>query len=115
MSHSEASSRAEAFEHWIRTSFIQMNTALEDLYFAQDNRGAVIGCGDPIKAALRDEGHGFVAALLAEGNTGDGFESGWAPFEVLKVEKAAEKGLKVRKRGGGGEGSTEGQREELLA
>jgi hypothetical protein len=42
-------------------------------------------------------------------------KSGWAPFEVLKVEKAAEKGLKVRKRGGGGEGSTEVQREELLA
>jgi hypothetical protein len=45
----------------------------------------------------------------------DGVESGWAPFEVLKVEKAVEKGLKVRKRGGGGEGSTEVQREELLA
>jgi hypothetical protein len=71
------SSRAEAFEHWIRTSFIQMNTALEELYFAQDNRSEVIGRGDSIKAALRDEGHGFVAALLAEGNTGDGFESGF--------------------------------------
>src|SRR5580698_5650027 len=71
------SSRAEAFEHWIRTSFIQMNTALEDLYFAQDNRSDVIGCGDAIKAVLRDEGHTFVAALLAEGNTGDGFESGF--------------------------------------
>jgi hypothetical protein len=73
----EASSRAEGFEHWIRTSFIQMNTELEDLYFARDNRGDVIGCGDTIKAALRDEGHAFVAALLAEGNTGDGFESGF--------------------------------------
>ena len=71
------SSRAEAFEHWIRTSFIQMNTELEDLYFAQDNRSDVIGRGDSIKSALRDEGHGFVAALLAEGNTGDGFESGF--------------------------------------
>jgi len=77
MSHSEASSRAEAFEHWIRTSFVQMNTELEDLYFARNNRGEVTGCGDTIKAALRDEGHTFVAALLAEGNTGDGFESGF--------------------------------------
>jgi hypothetical protein len=76
-SRAEASSRAEDFEHWIRTSFIQMNTELEDLYFARDNRGDVIGCGDTIKAALRDEGHAFVAALLAEGNTGDGFESGF--------------------------------------
>src|ERR1700732_514496 len=69
------SNRVEAFEHWIRTSFVQMNTELENLYFAQSNRAQVIGCGDPIKAALRDEGHTHVVALLAEGNTGEGFES----------------------------------------
>jgi hypothetical protein len=67
--------RAEAFEHWLRTSFVQMNTELENLYFAQADRAQVIGCGDPIKANLRDEGHAYVVALLAEGNTGDGFES----------------------------------------
>ena len=71
------SSRAEEFEHWIRTSFIQLNTELENLYFAQENRGQVIGCGDRIKSVLRDEGHRYVVALLAEGNTGDGFESGF--------------------------------------
>src|SRR5580698_7018579 len=71
------SSRAEAFEHWIRTSFVQMNTELENLYFAQQNRAQVIGCGDPIKALLRDEGHTHVVALLAEGNTGEGFESAY--------------------------------------
>jgi len=69
------SSRALAFEHWIRTSFVQMNTELENLYFAQSNRAQVIGRGDPIKAALRDEGHTYVVALLAEGNTGEGFDS----------------------------------------
>jgi Domain of unknown function (DUF1864) len=83
------SSRAEAFEHWIRTSFIQMNTALEEIYFAQENRGAVIGRGDPIKAALRDEGHRFVAALLAEGNTGDGFESGFGVLGSVGMYLAA--------------------------
>ena len=83
------SSRAEAFEHWIRTSFIQMNTALEDLYFAQDNRSDVIGRGDSIKSALRDEGHGFVAALLAEGNTGDGFESGFGVLGSVGMYLAA--------------------------
>jgi hypothetical protein len=83
------SSRAEAFEHWIRTSFIQMNTALEDLYFAQDNRSDVIGRGDSIKAPLRDEGHGFVAALLAEGNTGDGFESGFGVLGSVGMYLAA--------------------------
>lgn len=68
------SSRAEAFDHWIRTSFVQMNTELEDLYFANEDRGRVIGIGDPIKAALRDEGHVHVVELLNEGNTGDGFD-----------------------------------------
>ena len=69
--------RAEAFEHWIRTSFVQMNTELENLYFAKEDRSQVIGCGDPIKASLRDEGHAYVAALLTEGNTGEGFYRGF--------------------------------------
>src|SRR5882762_7894146 len=71
------SRRAEAFEHWIRTSFVQMNTELENLYFAKEDRAQVIGCGDPIKASLRDEGHAHVVALLAEGNTGEGFDSAY--------------------------------------
>lgn len=69
------SSRAVAFEHWIRTSFVQMNTELENLYFAKENREQVIGCGDPIKSTLRDEGQAYVVSLLAEGNTGEGFDS----------------------------------------
>ena len=69
------SSKAEAFESWIRSSFVQMNTELENLYFAQGDRARVIGVGDSIKAALRDEGHAYVVELLAEGNTGDGFDS----------------------------------------
>src|SRR5580692_6722573 len=71
------SRRAEAFEQWIRTSFVQMNTELENLYFANENRAQVLGCGDPIKALLRDEGHTHVVALLAEGNTGEGFDSAY--------------------------------------
>ena len=69
------SNNAEAFEHWIRTSFVQMNTELEELYFAQEDRSRVIGVGDAIKHALRDEGYGHVIALRAEGNTGEGFDS----------------------------------------
>ncbi len=64
----------EAFENWIRTSFVQMNTELENLYFDASDRSGVVGVGDPIKTALRDEGHGYVVELLAEGNTGDGFD-----------------------------------------
>lgn len=64
----------QAFEHWIRTSFVQMNTELENLYFAGSDRSQVVGIGDSVKAVLRDEGHGHVVELLAEGNTGDGFD-----------------------------------------
>lgn len=83
------SSKAERFEHWIRTAFVQMNTELENLYFAQDKRAQVIGLGDPVKAALRDEGHGLVAALLAEGNTGEGFESGFGVLGNVGMYLAA--------------------------
>ena len=69
------SNNAEAFEHWIRTAFVQMNTELEELYFAQEDRSRVTGAGDRIKDTLRDEGHTHVAALRAEGNTGEGFDS----------------------------------------
>jgi len=71
-------SLAEDFERWIRTAFVELNTELENLYFVQADRAEVTGCGDALKATLRDEGHAHVAALLAEGNTGDGFDSAFA-------------------------------------
>jgi hypothetical protein len=74
------STKALAFEHWIRTAFVEMNTELEELYFASEDRSQVMGLGNAIKARLRDEGHSHVVALLAEGNTGEGFDSA---YEVL--------------------------------
>ncbi len=72
--------RAEAFDHWIRTSFVELNTQLEDLYFAQRDRTRVIGVGDALKDRLREEGRTHIVGLLKEGNTGDGFASA---FSVL--------------------------------
>ena len=71
---------AEAFDLWIRGSFIELNTRLEDLYFAQQDRANVAGIGDALKQQLREEGHGHVLTLLHEGNTGEGFASA---FNVL--------------------------------
>ena len=42
----------DAFDEWIRGPFAAMNTALEALYFAQDDRAAVEGIGDPLKSAI---------------------------------------------------------------
>ncbi|MGE0581107.1 MAG: monodechloroaminopyrrolnitrin synthase PrnB family protein [Steroidobacteraceae bacterium] len=74
------SSKAEAFDRWIRSGFVSMNTELEELYFSQPDRANVEGVGERTKAAMRDEGRAFVVDLLREGNTGDGFDSG---FSVL--------------------------------
>jgi hypothetical protein len=76
----QLSSRAEAFDSWIRGAFVALNTELEELYFASADRFRVEGVGDVLKATLRDEGHVHVVGLLKEGNTGDGFQSG---FNVL--------------------------------
>jgi hypothetical protein len=67
--------RAEAFDRWIRTSFVELNTELENLYFSQQDRAGVLGVGDSLKERLRDEGRAHIVELLAEGNTGDGFAS----------------------------------------
>jgi hypothetical protein len=76
----QPSAKAEAFDQWIRSSFVAMNTELEELYFAQEDRTRIVGVGDSVKAALRDQGHALVVGLLQEGNTGDGFDSA---FNVL--------------------------------
>lgn len=66
---------AEALDRWIRTTFVELNTALEELYFAQVDRALITGTGDAIKVQLRDEGHALIVPLLVEGNTGGGFDS----------------------------------------
>ncbi len=83
------SHKAESFDRWMRTSFVEMNTALEDLYFSRDNRTQVIGVGESIKAELRDAGRTHVAALLLEGNTDDGFESAFGVLGSVGMYLAA--------------------------
>lgn len=83
------SARAETFDRWIRTSFVELNTELEDCYFAQQDRMQIEGCGTGLKARLLDEGHAHVAALLAEGNTGDGFSSAFGVLGNIGMYLAA--------------------------
>ena len=83
------SENAAAFDRWIRTSFVEMNTELENLYFAQEDRSQVVGVGEPIKARIRDEGHVHVLALLSEGNTGDGFDSAFGVLGSVGMYLAA--------------------------
>jgi hypothetical protein len=71
---------SDRFDHWVRGTFVQLNTRLEELYFAQADRAAVAGVGPGLKRQLVEEGRGFIVDLLAEGNTDEGFESA---FDVL--------------------------------
>ncbi len=70
----------ENFDKWIRSNFAQMNTELEGLYAAQDDRSNTEGVGDEIKQAILAQGNSYVAKLLAEGNTDEGFEQA---FDLL--------------------------------
>jgi hypothetical protein len=74
------SKNVEAFDAWIRSAFVELNTELENLYFAQDDRANVEGVGDDLKQRILEEGRGFVRALAQEGNTDEGFDQA---FDVL--------------------------------
>ncbi len=66
-----------SFDHWVRTAFIEMNTALEEQYFAQAERAAVESIGDDIKRDMVEQGRSYIVDLLAEGNTDEGFEQAY--------------------------------------
>jgi hypothetical protein len=70
----------QAFDHWIRGPFADLNTALEDLYFAGADRSQVSGVGEDLKAQMQREGREHVLTLLDEGNTDEGFDRG---FDLL--------------------------------
>lgn len=69
-----------AFDQWIRTRFVDMNTELETLYFALEDRAAVESTGDALKTRLVAEGRDYIIELLAEGNTDEGFDQA---FDLL--------------------------------
>lgn len=70
--------RARALDQWIRTDFRQMNTELESLYFEFSD--GVSHTEASIKSTLVEQGKDLIRALLKEGNTDEGFDSG---FELL--------------------------------
>ena len=82
-------SLVQQFDDWIRGGFAAMNTELEELYFAQPDRSIVEGVGEDIKARLMDEGDVFIKALLAEGNTDEGFDQAFALLGNVGMYMAA--------------------------
>lgn len=70
----------QLFDHWIRSTFIEINTALEEMYFVLDDPADVEHVGTAEKQQLRAEGEAFIKELLAEGNTDEGFDQA---FDLL--------------------------------
>ena len=70
--------KAHALDRWIRNDFKAMNTELEEIYFTSRDSNEPLG--DSIKTQLVDGGRALIAELLNEGNTDEGFDSG---FELL--------------------------------
>lgn len=74
------SNYSQEFDTWIRGSFRDINTELENLYFEHEVPAQVDGIGDALKQQLHDDGRVLISKLLAEGNTDQGFE---AAFDLL--------------------------------
>ena len=74
------------FDNWIRGSFVEMNTELEQLYYAQQDRSAVESVGEEIKQELAQQGRSFIADLLQQGNTDEGFDQA---FDFCIVQQLA--------------------------
>ncbi|MGL4447994.1 MAG: PrnB family protein [Shewanella sp.] len=69
-----------AFDSWIRTRFVELNSELERRYYQQADRANVLEVGDEVKHALLSEGRTLIKTLLDEGNTDEGFDSA---FDLL--------------------------------
>lgn len=79
----------DAFDEWIRTAFVEMNTELEELYFGQPNRANVEGIGEDIKDKIEVQGRDYIRTLADEGNTDDGFEQAFNLLGNLGLYLAA--------------------------
>lgn len=72
--------RAQALDQWIRNDFRLINSALEELYFANPDHQPNSEAGAQLKQQLVEQGKALIVDLLSEGNTDEGFDSG---FELL--------------------------------
>lgn len=73
-------SNVATFDRWIRTGFVELNTELEGMYWAQENKADVTAGDDTIKQQLLEEGRSHIMLLLKEGNTDEGFDNN---FDLL--------------------------------
>jgi hypothetical protein len=72
--------RTREFDAWIRSSFCEINSQLETLYWQQEDKANVENVGEALKQQLQVEGTELIKALVDEGNTDEGFDNA---FDLL--------------------------------
>ncbi len=82
-------SNVEQFDAWIRKRFVDLNSELEEMYFAQSDRANVDGVGDSAKKAIYEEGKVLAESLRQEGNTDEGFDRAFGVLGDLGLWLAA--------------------------
>ncbi len=80
MHSSNQTDTVKALDLWIRTEFKALNTELDNIYFAQEDRSNVHlqpKLTKPVTNKLTETGRLLIGDVLKEGNTDNGFESGY--------------------------------------
>ena len=80
LSNISTSSNSRKLDRWIRSEFKEINTALEQQYAEHDSLADASTVGLSLKQELVTHGGALIASLLKEGNTDEGFDSG---FDLL--------------------------------
>ncbi len=68
----------DSFDRWIRTSFVAINTSLEERYFCQADRLNVAGIGSDLKLQVSREGEEHVARIAKRGSLPATFDDAFA-------------------------------------
>jgi hypothetical protein len=83
------SKNTRVLDQWIRKDFRQLNTELEELYFAQEARHVVPEAGAELRNQLLEEGRALIKPLLKEGSTDQGFEAAYNLLGCVGLYMAA--------------------------
>ena len=75
-----ATNNAKNLDRWIRSNFKDLNTQLEERYSTLDHIDDISKVGGKLKSELIKRGGELISNLLLEGNTDEGFDSG---FDLL--------------------------------
>ncbi|WP_440875393.1 PrnB family protein [Thalassotalea sp. PLHSN55] len=90
--HNNQTATVKKLDQWIRGEFKELNTRLDNIYFDQDDRSDVNlqpQLTKPLTKKLTDTGQALISDVLKEGNTDNGFDSGYDLLGNVGIYMAA--------------------------